>query len=151
MKSWWWRSSWSRWWWRQRNPPLRSEVGDQSGLEILVFDGDSTLFHEKLHALGCRFFPEYKDGPNELFERVHEGQMVLHHAAWRWACMVHPILRLMGPLISIVFCGIFPRIYFWCFLHEKDRKRGFLLKTSSVLAVFIQVLVQFWTKHLAKW
>jgi hypothetical protein len=77
---------------------LWSEEGDQSGPEIFVFDGDGALVHEKLRDPGVRVFPYIRTLPKNLFERGHECQMGLHHAVWRWAHVVHPILRLVGPL-----------------------------------------------------
>jgi hypothetical protein len=85
--------------------------------------------------------------------------MGMHHASRKWAHVVHPFWRLMGPQVYIFgsnsfflenFHDIFPQIYFHSYLHEKT-KMSFLLKTTSFSVVFIQELVQFRTKHQASY
>jgi hypothetical protein len=58
-----------------------SEEGDQSDPEILVFDGDGALVHEKLHASRVMVFPIYKGSCKKIVEKGHEG---------RWACTMRP-------------------------------------------------------------
>jgi hypothetical protein len=82
---------------KRQNPPLRSEDGDQSGPKILVFDGDCALVHEKLCAPRVRVFSYIRRLAKGLVERGREGQMGLHHVARRWAPVVHPLWRLVGP------------------------------------------------------
>jgi hypothetical protein len=52
---------------------LWSEEGDQSGPEILVFDGDGALVHEKLRGPRVRVFPYIRRLAKNLFKRGHEG------------------------------------------------------------------------------
>jgi hypothetical protein len=62
---------------------------------VLWFSKSSVL-------LGLGFFLYIWRLAKGLIERGHEGQMGPNHAATRWAHVVHPILRLVGPLVSVL-------------------------------------------------
>jgi hypothetical protein len=56
--------------------------------------------------------------------------MGMHHASRKWAHVVRPFWRLMGPQVYIFgsnsfflenFHDIFPQIYFHSYLHEKNK------------------------------
>jgi hypothetical protein len=91
------------------------------------------MVHEKLCALGVMFFPYIRRLAKGLVKTGHEGQMGLHHTAWRWACVVHPILCLVDPLVFALCSGSFfsmkismvfiPEFISDIFLHKKDKRR----------------------------
>jgi hypothetical protein len=105
---------------KRQNPPLRSEDGDQSGPEILVFDGDCALVREKLCAPRVRVFSYIRRLAKGLVERGREGQTAfttwpeggplwctLFGASWAPGLCIP--LRFF--LFHENFCSIFPNLF----------------------------------------